>query len=155
MTNPYLKSLALAASITLALTACGKHETPTATAAPASSATAASAASSATASAADATSSIFDVSELGPAIDACQDFNGFVNAKWVAANPIPSDRTRWGAFDQLAEASLKTQHEIVDAATKGSATAGIDRAEDWLPVPIGHERGGDRESRLQPDPTQA
>ena len=38
-----------------------------------------------------AATSVFDVSELDNSIDACQDFNGFVNAKWVAANPIPSD----------------------------------------------------------------
>ncbi|HUH30905.1 MAG TPA: peptidase, partial [Rhodanobacter sp.] len=123
MTNHYLKSLALAASITLALTACGKHETPATTGAPESSATAAPATGSTTASAADATKSIFDVSELDPTLNVCQDFNGFVNAKWVAANPIPADRTRWGAFDQLAEASLNTQHEIVDAAAKGAAAA--------------------------------
>ncbi|MGH8336653.1 MAG: peptidase, partial [Gammaproteobacteria bacterium] len=51
------------------------------------------------------------------------DFNGFVNAKWVAANPIPSDRTRWGAFQQLAEKSLDTQHQIVEAAAKNAAGA--------------------------------
>lgn len=36
----------------------------------------------------------FAVSDLDPSIAACQDFNGFVNAKWVAANPIPADETR-------------------------------------------------------------
>ncbi|WP_126537103.1 M13 family metallopeptidase [Aerosticca soli] len=65
----------------------------------------------------------FDVSELDPTIPPCQDFNGFVNAKWVAANPIPPDRTRWGAFDQLAEASLNTQHQIVEEAARHAATA--------------------------------
>ncbi len=73
--------------------------------------------------AADLGKSIFDVSELGDSALACQDFNGFVNAKWVAANPIPEDRTRWGAFDQLAEASLNTQHDLADKAAKGAATA--------------------------------
>ena len=51
--------------------------------------------------------SSFDVSELDKTINPCADFNGFVNAKWVAANPIPADRTRWGAFDQLREHSLE------------------------------------------------
>jgi putative endopeptidase len=65
-------------------------------------------------------------SELDTTISPCSDLNGFVNAKWVAANPIPSDRTRWGAFDQLAEKSLDAQHEIVEAAAKNveSAKAG-------------------------------
>jgi len=62
-------------------------------------------------------------SELDTGISACADLNGFVNAKWVAANPIPSDRTRWGAFDQLSEKSLDAQHEIVEAAAKNADAA--------------------------------
>ena len=58
----------------------------------------------------------FDVSELDTKINPCQDFNDFVNAKWVAKNPIPADRTRWGAFDQLREHSLETQHDIAEKA---------------------------------------
>jgi putative endopeptidase len=58
----------------------------------------------------------FDVKELDPAISPCGDFNAFVNAKWVAANPIPADRTRWGAFDALREHSLQTQREIAEKA---------------------------------------
>ncbi|RAO75443.1 M13 family metallopeptidase [Dyella jiangningensis] len=115
MTKPYLKPLALAVSLALSLTACGKHEQAEQTAqapAPAS-----------TAPAAAPAPKVFDVAELGDNAEACQDFNGFVNAKWVAANPIPNDRTRWGAFDKLAEDSLNTQHEIVDAAAKDAANA--------------------------------
>ncbi|OOG50184.1 M13 family metallopeptidase [Rhodanobacter sp. C01] len=126
MTKQYLKPLALAVSLALTLTACGKSEQAAAPAPPpASTAAAASTAPAAasTSAAVDTGKSIFDVSELDPTINACQDFNGFVNAKWVAANPIPQDRTRWGAFDQLADASLNTQHDIVDAASKNAAQA--------------------------------
>jgi putative endopeptidase len=115
MTKPYLKPLAIAVSLALSLTACGKHEQAEQTAqapAPAS-----------TAPAAAPAPKVFDVAELGDNGHACQDFNGFVNAKWVAANPIPNDRTRWGAFDKLAEDSLNTQHDIVDAAAKDTANA--------------------------------
>jgi putative endopeptidase len=118
MTKPYLKPLALAVSLALSLTACGKQE-QNAPAEPAKSASAPAAAGTVAA----APRSVFDVSELDPNINACQDFNGFVNAKWVAANPIPSDRTRWGAFDKLAEDSLNTQHAIVEAAAKDAAGA--------------------------------
>ena len=100
--------LLLSAAVALALGACKKPDE-----APAASATAQTAPAQPT----------FDVSEIDTSMDACQDFNGFVNAKWVAANPIPSDRTRWGAFDQLAENSLNTQHDIVEKAAKGAATA--------------------------------
>ena len=59
-------------------------------------------------------STAFDVAELDGSINACTDFNGFVNAKWVAANPIPADRTRWGSFDALREDSLNVQRRIVE-----------------------------------------
>ncbi|EIM01128.1 M13 family peptidase [Rhodanobacter denitrificans] len=65
----------------------------------------------------------FDVNELDSSIKACTDFNGFVNAKWVAANPIPADRTRWGSFDALREGSLNVQHAIVEKAAREAAAA--------------------------------
>ncbi|MET0229802.1 MAG: M13 family metallopeptidase N-terminal domain-containing protein, partial [Rhodanobacteraceae bacterium] len=79
--------------------------------------------------------SSFDVSELDKGINPCNDFDGFVNAKWVAANPIPPDRTRWGAFDQLREHSLDTQRTIAEKAAKDAdhAKAGsIEQKIGWF-----------------------
>ena len=70
-----------------------------------------------------ATQPTFDVSQLDQKINPCGDFNGFVNSKWVAANPIPADRTRWGAFDELREHSLQTQRGIVEAAARDANNA--------------------------------
>jgi putative endopeptidase len=78
---------------------------------------------------------VFDVSELDPSVSACQDFNAYANGKWVAANPIPADRTRWGAFDELGEKSLDAQHALVEAADKGAAKAragSVQRKIGWL-----------------------
>jgi putative endopeptidase len=152
MTYKHLKPLLLAASVTFALAACGKQEpapAPAPTPAPAASAPAAAAT---TASAAAKPANIFDVSELDSSINACQDFNGFVNAKWIAANPIPNDRTSWGAFNQLAEQSLNTQHDIVDAAAKNAAQAAsgsIEQKIGWL-----YQAGMDQDaiSKLGYDP---
>ena len=130
MSNTYLKPLALAVSVALALTACGKQEsanTPTAPTASASTAHAAPAPTPAP--------SVFDVSELGASTEACLDFNQFVNAKWVTANPIPADQTVWGSFNLLREKSLSDQHQLVDAADKNadSAAAGsIEQKIGWL-----------------------
>ena len=77
----------------------------------------------------------FDMSRLSSNISPCQDFNGYVNAKWVAANPIPADRTRWGSFDQLGEKSLNDQHALVLQADTDAdhATAGsIEQKIGWL-----------------------
>ena len=68
-------------------------------------------------------STAFDVSELDTGINACNDFNGFVNAKWVAAHPIPNDRTRWGSFDALREDSLDVQHKLVENAASHATHA--------------------------------
>ena len=74
-------------------------------------------------SAAAAPASVFDVHELDSNISACNDFNGFVNAKWVAAHPIPNDRTRWGSFDVLREDSLNVQRKLVERAASQAAAA--------------------------------
>jgi putative endopeptidase len=122
MTYKHLKPLLLAASVTFALAACGKQEQAAAPAPAPAPAASAPAAASTTASAAKPVN-VFDVSELDSGINACQDFNGFVNAKWIAANPIPNDRTSWGAFNELAEKSLNTQHDIVEDALKNAGQA--------------------------------
>ena len=78
---------------------------------------------------------VFDVSELDPAVSACQDFNAYVNGPWVASHPIPADRTRWGAFDELAEKSLAAQHALAEAADHGAdrARAGsVEQKIGWL-----------------------
>ena len=72
---------------------------------------------------------VYDVSDLDPAIPACQDFNAYANGKWVAANPIPADKTRWGAFDALAEQSLDAQHTLVEKAEKAASKAGTGAVE--------------------------
>ena len=109
-----LKPLALALSVSLTLAACQKAEEPAATAA-----------------APEAPKLQVDlaqvqqqpislkVEDLDTSIQACQDFNGFVNSKWLAANPVPGDRTTWGAFPALGERSLQVQHEIAKAAAAG------------------------------------
>jgi hypothetical protein len=66
---------------------------------------------------------VFDVKELDTSIKPCADFNGFVNAQWVATHPIPADRTRWGSFDMLREDSLNVQHKIVDDAAANASKA--------------------------------
>jgi putative endopeptidase len=130
MTKQYLKPLTLAVSLALTLTACGKSEQAAAPAAPAPATTA-----STHSAAAAAPASVFDVGELGATGEACTDFNAFVNAKWVAANPIPADQTVWGAFSMLHEKSLAEQRQLVENAEKNAASAkagSIDQKIGWL-----------------------
>jgi putative endopeptidase len=78
---------------------------------------------------------VFDVGELDPNVSACSDFNAYANAKWIAANPIPADKTRWGAFDALREQSLAAQHSIAENADKGAdkaASGSLEQKIGWL-----------------------
>ncbi|WP_049441648.1 M13 family metallopeptidase, partial [Stenotrophomonas maltophilia] len=111
-----LVPLGLTIAIAASLAACGKNET-------------------APAAGADAKPA-FDLSQiktplislnsadLDPAISACTDLNGFVNSKWLKANPVPGDQTTWGSFEILRERSLEVQHALVQQAAASQAKAG-------------------------------
>ncbi len=56
------------------------------------------------------------------------DFFEFVNGRWLAAAEIPGDRSRWGSFDELAEAAEQQVLAIItQAAADTDAPAGSDR----------------------------
>ena len=42
------------------------------------------------------------------------DFNRYVNGGWIDKTEIPADKTRWGSFDLLREASDKHQRDIIE-----------------------------------------
>jgi len=110
-----LVPLGLTIAIAASLAACGNNET---------------------APAADAAKPAFDQSQiktalislnsadLDPSIAACTDLNGFVNSKWLKANPVPGDQTTWGSFEILRERSLEVQHALVQQAAASQAKAG-------------------------------
>lgn len=43
-----------------------------------------------------------------------QDFAKFAFGKWQKENPIPSDKERWGGFNELAEWNLRALHGILE-----------------------------------------
>ena len=117
--NNSLKLLTLSIAATLTLSACKKQE-------------------SAPVVAPEATKLVIDDSKLPPFLAfsasdldanaaACNDFNQFVNGKWLAANPVPSDRTTWGSFELLGERSLATQRQIVESAAAMNNATGAQK----------------------------
>src|SRR6185436_20645563 len=48
----------------------------------------------------------FSADDLDKTKDPCADFGGYVNSKWLAANPIPADRASWGPGAMLVERAL-------------------------------------------------
>lgn len=69
----------------------------------------------------------FQAGDIDAAKNACADFNGYVNGKWYAANPIPGDRSSWGGFDALAERSLAVQQQLAEQAAAKGGASGIDK----------------------------
>ena len=75
----------------------------------------------------------FGVADLDPAKGACTDFAGYANSKWLAANPIPGDKSSWGAFDVLELRSLGIQRQLAERAAGEAAPTGIEKivADFW------------------------
>ncbi len=69
----------------------------------------------------------FQASDLDASKNACADFGGYVNGKWQAANPIPGDRSSWGAFEMLAERSLAVQRQLAEQAAAKANGTGVDK----------------------------
>ncbi|MGH8049393.1 MAG: M13 family metallopeptidase [Arenimonas sp.] len=66
----------------------------------------------------------FNAADLDASSPICVDLNKHVNGKWLAANPVPNDRTTWGSFEMLGERSLAVQKQIVEAASNSKPAAG-------------------------------
>ncbi|KAA8996270.1 M13 family metallopeptidase [Stenotrophomonas cyclobalanopsidis] len=111
-----LVPLGLTIAIAASLAACGKNET-----APAASADAKPALDQ---SQIKTPLISLNSADLDPSIAACTDLNGFVNSKWLKANPVPGDQTTWGSFEILRERSLEVQHGLVEQAAASQAKSG-------------------------------
>ncbi len=51
--------------------------------------------------------------------DPCTDFFQYSNGEWLKANPIPADRARYSAYDEVTERNLAALKQIAEAAAKG------------------------------------
>ena len=66
-----------------------------------------------------------DVSGLGASSTACTDFYQYADGGWLAKNPIPSDRPRWGSSDELDQRNENDLREILErVASDRSALPG-------------------------------
>ncbi len=54
------------------------------------------------------------------AVSPCDDFFMHACGPWIKANPIPSDRARWGTFDELQQRNQNLLHDILEKAAKGN-----------------------------------
>ena len=88
-----------------------------------------------------------DPARMDPKIEPCKDPYLHANGTWLAKNPIPPDRSSWGAGSELQEQNFKILRQILEeSAADRSASAGTVKAK------VGEfYRVGMDESRIEKD----
>ncbi|HJV89987.1 MAG TPA: M13 family metallopeptidase [Holophagaceae bacterium] len=56
----------------------------------------------------------FDPANLDPSVKACEDFYTYANGGWMKRNTIPSDKARWGSFEELMERNRAHVKAVLD-----------------------------------------
>ncbi len=62
---------------------------------------------------------VFDVTSIDSSVDPCTDFFAYTCGGWLKKNPIPPDKTSWGASAKLADDNLVLLRQILEEAAAG------------------------------------
>lgn len=65
----------------------------------------------------------FSAEYMDRSADPSNDFYRFANGQWLDRNPVPADKSRWSAFDELFERNLQQIRGILETAASGRRAA--------------------------------
>jgi putative endopeptidase len=76
----------------------------------------------------------FSIDYMDKAVDPAADFFHYAAGNWIKANPVPADKSRWGAFIELQERNWFLIHGILDAtaANKDRSDATVQKVGDFF-----------------------
>ena len=59
----------------------------------------------------------FSIAAIDKTVSPCEDFYQYACGNWNRSNPIPSDQSRWGRFNELLERNQRTLKDILETAS--------------------------------------
>src|SRR5437868_14661615 len=62
-----------------------------------------------------------DLKSIATTVRPCQNFYEYANGHWLERNPIPADRSSWGAGSELYEKNLAVLHKILETVAKDTS----------------------------------